>query len=589
MDSCHGMANVIDGKYKYMSDMLALQSQGPPVIRSGSIGPSGGAGSPLFNKLGCWSKELASHPDQEFARFIISGITYGFHIGFDYKTRLRPSGSNLLSVMNNPQTVQRYLEEELREGRMVGPLGQEEAQLVHVSPIGIIPKSHKPGKWRLIHDLSSPNGASINDGISPEWSSLAYVSLEQVVQDVVAVGPGALLAKLDIRSAYRIVPVHNEDRILLGLNWEGGVYVDCAFPFGLRSAPKIFNALADAIQWIALQKRVSRLYHYLDDFICVGPPDSDVCGKDLATVVSTCEALGVPIAEEKLEGPSEILTFLGIELDTRRMQMRLPQEKLDRLVTTIEQWWGRKAAKKKELQSLAGVLQHACTVVRPGRCFLRRIFQTMSLATRQDHWIRLNVAFRSDLAWWRAFLREWNGMSLLWVYSQSHPDVRVISDASGSWGCGARYGTKWLQVRWPVGMEGEAIHVKELIPIVLAAVVWGKEWKGLVVQFVSDNEPVVKVLASGYALDPGLMQLLRCLFFVAARFEFWFAAIHIEGKSNTVADAISRGDMGRCRALMPNLQVSPSVVPQVFLELIRHPEWTSQDWVQRFRCCLSTL
>lgn len=187
-----------------------------------------------------------------------------------------------------------------------------------------------------------------------------YVSVEQIVQDVVALGPGSLLAKLDVRSAYRIVPVHGDDRGLLGLSWDGGVYVDCTLPFGLRSAPKLFNAVADAIQWMAIQNGVDRLYHYLDDFICVGPPSSDTCGKDLETVRATCEDLGVPIAEEKSVGPSTILTFLGIELDTRIMQLRLPPEKLDRLVEMVEQWWGRKAAKKRDLHSH---LQECCSML----------------------------------------------------------------------------------------------------------------------------------------------------------------------------------------------------------------------------------
>ena len=63
------------------------------------------------------------------------------------------------------------------------------------------------------------------------------------------VGRGSMLAKIDITQAYRNVPVHPKDGLLLGMYWNETVYVDAALPFGLRSAPLIFSALADAVLW----------------------------------------------------------------------------------------------------------------------------------------------------------------------------------------------------------------------------------------------------------------------------------------------------------------------------------------------------
>ena len=113
-------------------------------------------------------------------------------------------------------------------------------------------------------------------------------------------GPGAEMAKMDVRSAYRVVPVHPVDRTLLGTQWEDKVYVDAALPFGLRSAPKIFNAIADALQWIARRHGVSNLWHYLDDFITCGLAGSDECRLNLQLLLDLCRLLGIPIAEEKL-------------------------------------------------------------------------------------------------------------------------------------------------------------------------------------------------------------------------------------------------------------------------------------------------
>ena len=71
----------------------------------------------------------------------------------------------------------------------------------------------------------------------------------------------------------------------------------------------------------------------------------------------------------------------------------------------------------------------------------------MESAKHPDHWVRLNAGFRSDLLWWHLFLDTWNGVSILWDIHSSAPSVEVVSDASGTWGCGALCGSDWFQVQ----------------------------------------------------------------------------------------------------------------------------------------------
>ncbi len=119
-----------------------------------------------------------------------------------------------------------------------------------------------------------------------------------------AVGPMAQMEKVDIEAAYRMVPVHPDDRQLLGMQWKGQLYVEATLPFGLRSAPKIFKALADALEWIVRVRGVRLIAHYLDDFIVVGRPGSDECAHSLQILLDTFRELRVPIAQHKVEGPS---------------------------------------------------------------------------------------------------------------------------------------------------------------------------------------------------------------------------------------------------------------------------------------------
>ena len=102
-----------------------------------------------------------------------------------------------------------------------------------------------------------------------------------------------MLAQLDIKSAYRLVSVHPDDRPLLGIQWQGGTYVDGMLPFGLRSAPKIFMVVADALEWCIREAGVSEVDHYLDDFDTLGPAGSQMCRCNLDTVMSVCRQLGV--------------------------------------------------------------------------------------------------------------------------------------------------------------------------------------------------------------------------------------------------------------------------------------------------------
>ena len=182
------------------------------------------------------------------------------------------------------------------------------------------------------------------------------------------------------------------------------------------------------------------------------------------------------MAAHKREGPTTCLTFLGIEVDTLNGQLRLPADKLARLTATVNEWGARRACTHRHLQSLIGLLNHACKVVRPGRCFLRRminLLQSFCPSSPNSAIIRLNTAFRADLAWWQEFIKDWNGVSFLSTeFHNSH--LAMTSDASGSWGCGAWHSVHWFQVPWDLRSESMSIAEKELIPIILGAAIWGR-------------------------------------------------------------------------------------------------------------------
>ena len=104
------------------------------------------------------------------------------------------------------------------------------------------------------------------------------MKVDNVINGIMSLGRGSLLAKFHVESAYRNVPVYSDDLYLLGMKWWGKYFVDLALPFSLRSAPCIFSSIADLLRWILKHNYgINVLLHSLDDFHTLGPPNSPVC------------------------------------------------------------------------------------------------------------------------------------------------------------------------------------------------------------------------------------------------------------------------------------------------------------------------
>ena len=555
------------GLYIHTADLLCLGWARPS--HSSTLPELNRVQTPLVPQA--WEEALAEHPDKAFTRYILDGLRHGFRVGFQCHSPLKSATSNMPSAREHPDVVQQYIMEELAKGRLLGPFQLDQLRGMHINRFGVIPKGHNSGKWRLITDLSFPEGLSVNDGIDPCLCSLKYTSVDEVAEMVGKLGRGTLLAKIDIEAAYRLIPVHPQDRALQAVQWNGRVYVDPMLPFDLRSAPKIFNAVADALEWTLRRLGIVFIKHYLDDFIIAGPPGSQECQWALETLDQACSRLGVPLAEHKREGPTTCLTFLGIEIDTQKGELRLPKEKLERLVSLLATWGDRKACTLKELESLIGHLNHACKVARPGRSFLRRmidLLQGTQASRRHAAAIRLNLGFRSDLAWWREFVPTWNGVAFL-----SPPDIipttEMATDASGSWGCGAWHGQHWLQVQWDEHSRDLDIACKEMIPIILACATWGHTWAGHRVTCHCDNQVVVACLRSRSSRHHGIMHLLRCLAFIEANLTFVLHPTYVSTKLNHLADDISRNYVSSFLSKVPLADHSPTPLPKGLLSTNR--------------------
>ena len=177
----------------YQRDLLALDACTPKGDWTRLI-----LSSDVFTPLvaEAWTRELSNYPDRTYTRYVLQGIQNGFRIGFNRSHSIRPATRNL--HIENPEVVSDYLHREVSLNRMWKVPAAVLPKGVHISPLGIIPKKNKPNKWRLIVDMSSPTGASINDGINSEHASLSYTSIDHLSALVASEGKNVFLVKVDI-------------------------------------------------------------------------------------------------------------------------------------------------------------------------------------------------------------------------------------------------------------------------------------------------------------------------------------------------------------------------------------------------------
>lgn len=511
--------------------------------------------------------EVLQGYEEEKLRVLQEGFSYGFHLGCTDLPRSKVS-RNHKSAIEHPSVIQDFIAQGRELGRIAGPFPSPPFTHFVSSPLGVVPKS-EPGKFRVIHDLSFPKSNSVNSMIPDENSTVQYDSIDNVTVLLRKFGQGALMAKTDIQDAFRIVPIHPNDYKLLGFSWENNYYYDKCLPMGASSSCQIFEFLSCGLQWAMCEKfAAAGMSHMLDDFFFIGPKDSSKCQSDLDTFLMICEKSGIPIKSEKTVLPTTVLTIYGIEIDSMALVCRLPDLKLDKMRECLRLAKRKRTMTLKDLQSLIGLLNFACLVVVPGRTFLRRLIDLTCGISQPHHHIHLNCDARADLDMWSHFLENYNGKSVLLpeIWSSSDKEL-LFTDASGSLGFAAVLGSKWFALGWEKvpGLTKCQIAIKELFPIVVALELWGTVLRNKKILFMTDNMAIVYAINKQTCKDKGLMKLIRRLVLQALSHNILFRAKHIAGKSNTLADHLSRFKFQEAFQVAPHLNRTQTNVPNSLL------------------------
>lgn len=525
---------------------------------------------------------LKNYKNLNDAKLLLNGFKFGFRL--QYKgPRISRISKNLLSAETNKEETKQKLLKEVQLGKMLGPFSQKPISNLQTSPIGLVPK--KDLSLRLITHLSFPKCSSINDFIDPEICKVKYSSIDKVLETILSCGRSAKLGKIDISQAFRLIVINPADFDLLGIMFDGEYFIDKCLPFGCSLSCALFEKFATMLHWaVTSYSGINTLDHYLDDFIFIGPSSSDHCYILMNTFLDISNQLGVPINDSKTVWPTTLLTFLGLDIDTVAMTIRIPEEKLVKLKNMLTPLLSMKKVTLRDLESVVGLMSFCARAITSSRAFLRRFYDLIATVNNKKpyHFARLNSEVKEDVKVWLNFLEHFNGSTYIsdqtWLTNET---LELFTDSSGNHqlGAGAYFAPHWVQYKWPNSWVNTPIlrdmTVLELIPVVLALLIWGSELQNKKLIFRIDNSALVATLNKRTSKSKSVMKLVRPLVFLTMRYNIQFKAMHIEGLHNSIADSLSRFQMERFRSLAPMADKEPVAVPQKFLQIIS--ELTSKD------------
>ena len=502
-------------------------SSGEPLSTPASLNPQG------------ISLLLRNYPDKRFVDTLVSIASSGVRIGYKGNQDCRIETRNHRSALLQADVITKSIQSEIDKGR-IKEISALPSDHYFCSPIGLVAKiadGIQTG-WRMIFDLSSPEDRSVNDGIPLHYGSIVYETLEDAIRLVAQAGRGAVMMKRDLKSAFRHVPVSASDHWLLIFEWQGRYYVDMFLPFGLRTAPRIFNLFSEALHWVFETLYGWNLTHYLDDFLFIFPPGTDTSNQS-NIFNQTIATMGLSKAPEK-DSDGHVVTHLGFEFDSINMEVRLPLNKKLRALRAVEHIANASSISVASLEEVLGFLSHCCQVVPLGRPFLRGLFSLLRRKESRHRFMRTRIpsSARKDIKWWLYFLSSWSSISVIRLTRINHD---AATDASGAKGIGGVYNRRIFSERVPARHRRKHINWKEMFAILHAFVLWHKEWTGGRLRLACDNSAVVQAIQKK-SVKGEPIQPLQTILLIAAVFDIEIFVFWIPSEENIVADAASRHD-----------------------------------------------
>ena len=362
-----------------------------------------GAKIPVSSQLNIsvWRHYLTDYVDH----VVVAFLQFGWPINYTSSVLPQPTHTNHQSALAYPEDVQHYLSTELSFGALAGrfkenPLSDD----LITSPLQTVYKRGS-SKRRVVMDLSFPHAASVNSGIPKTHYldnafQLRLPGIDRLREFIISKGSGCYVYKKDLKRAYRQFPIDPKDYKYLGFMWDGLLYFDTTFPFGLHLSALVCQQTTREVIHVFTKEGYTADVYLNDFYGAEHPADSHFA---FACLQDLFDELGLQSSPEKDYHPSTRMICLGILVDTEKMLFEVLRDRLSDLKTELLQWTQFSTFTQRQLQSLQGKLSFVTASIRPGRIFMSRLLTRLrSLSYRQSRF-PVTSDMLPDIDWWLSF------------------------------------------------------------------------------------------------------------------------------------------------------------------------------------------
>ena len=519
-----------------------------------------GARIPLAHtgmNIGYWRKHLVGYGESgELLQF----LEFGFPLGLVENPDLQPCERNHGSSYQFYPHIDKFVTTEIVRVGLTGPFTAPPWPNLMLSPLMTAPKN--PDSRRPVFDATfgdkSLNNATPSDLYLGVPTVYTYPKIDDFREMILSCGRCCYLWKRDLHRFYLQLPMDPVEYRKVGCIWRGLIFIFVGLMFGLRHSGLQGQKVTDAVSWIHRRLGLDTQYqaffnclNYCDDF---GGAEASKSWADMSFIKlgELLAELGLAESEDKARSPSTNMTYLGVQFNTVTMTMSVPPEKLAEVKEEIEKWYRKSTAAKKPFQSLLGKLFWVSRVVQHSRTFMGRLLtQLRDMSGMPDNRkISLSVDCRKDLLWWRCFLKEYNGVTMIendkalkltLTQLLDTPSSICVGDATLTGG-GAWHKHEYWSRQLPLLLRDPKVpvHIKEFLVVIVSIKLWGGSWTGQVIQIFCDNDSVCDVIDGERPSDSKMLSLLREFKYLVCKYRFYPTMRKISSEDNLIADHISR-------------------------------------------------
>ena len=588
-----------------------------PVLRDYRRGPTGNFWKVFPSNLTKPSKSLVipgalarlaadvTSIDQNLLQIVCTDLREGARLGCEGAFRGPSKATNAPSAYEDGDKVTDAIADWLAKGFAFGPVDRS-AVPDSAKISGIMTRPKPNGSVRIILNLSSPEGRSVNDGINSENFPAVMSSTSKWLKVINRAGRFCKIMKCDWSDAYKHLSVHPDDLDLQWFSWLGKFFCELCLVFGGASSAGLFDRLAKLVLQVVIHRsgiNPALVIQHLDDCCAAAPRGSYILERFDAEFYTVASLLGVKLAPrddpQKSFGPCTRGIVLGVVYDTVQWTWAMPEEKFVRLLHDLKLVMDSDSVPQRKLQSVVGKIIHVKALVASGRYNLFHLILANNVSDDPKFLVEVSADLKKQAWFWFTMLQVCSGKAQIPDPAAGLPAwaIDIYTDAAGgSWqskhqGVGAVGSSFWVSVPWGRAINSgrstgdgrrldRIMSALELIGPLLALCAGVSVCRGTAVRIWVDNAGSVLIFKKGYSIScPYSSAIATAIDTVAAGI-----GCHVDIQKITrcssdgalLADCLSKGAMARFwqvaeRSSAFNLPRSPLAVPQALMNWIEQP------------------